>query len=838
MKKVLLIALTVLLAVGSAYAVPAKRGIWRTLTLKDGTRVAATLKGDEFVSYYQANDGRAFQEIDGEVQAVDLQTLSVEHQKRAKARNQERVRRRVGTAPEGGYHGQKKGLVILVEFTDVKFTYDKTTFEDYFNKVGYNDYGMHGSVHDYFYEQSYGEFDLEFDVVGPITASHNAYYYSKAINPSCSRVATLVNQLCKEVDNEVDFSKYDWNKDGTVDQVYVIYAGWGAAQGADGTIWPHEYSVSAGDEIPYLTGENVTIDTYGISCELMGSSGSQIDGIGTSCHEFSHCLGLPDFYDTRKDGDNFGMHTWSLMDYGSYNGDGNGQCPSGYTAYERWVSGWLTPVELSGSCQIGDMPAIEDSPVAYVVYNDKNPDEYYLLANHQMTGFDECAYGHGLLVLHVDYNSNAWGNNAVNNEPEHQRMTIVPADNVQSIYSLSGDPFPGTSGNRELTDESTPAATLYNVNLDGSKFMGKPITDIVEANGLITFNFMGGVEVDAPVAKAAANITETGFTANWEAVSGAQEYTVLLTRLLPEPTPWDYLVFYENFEGFYNKISSTKTDVSDKLDDYTTLPGWTGSKLYRSPKNLRIGNTTEDGYIMSPVFDQPSQNAITIAISPLSTSASNTGELELEIYAVDYDQSVTTTISNIPVSSDTSGSTWLMSLPGWTYGSFKIGVKAPAPGIYLSLLIAFDGSYSWDDFPDDEEDEESAPASVKSTFQSRVNLSANEIQWSAAPSLAAQKASAPRKERAEDNSFYTTTGTSYNFENLEPGDYRYKVRVRTAEGYSPWSEEISVELVDGIQTLKSDSSTQGRTYYIDGRVATSSLRPGLYIRDGKKFIVK
>ena len=830
MKKILLIALTLLLAVGSMYAVPAKRGIWKTLTLKDGSRVEAMLKGDEFVNYYQANDGRAFQEIDGGAQIVDLQSLSLEHQKRAKARNQERVRRRIGTAAEGGYHGQKKGLVILVEFTDVKFTYDKATFTDYFNKVGYSDYGMHGSVHDYFYEQSYSSFDLEFDVVGPITAGHNAYYYSLETR----RVCTLVNDLCKAVDSEVDFSIYDWDDDGEVDQVYVIYAGWGAAQGASGTIWPHESSVQYADGGAYTTDDGVTINTYGISCELMGNSGAQIDGIGTSCHEFSHCLGLPDFYDTRDNGNNFGMHTWSLMDYGCYNGDNNGQCPSGYTAYERWFSGWLTPTELSGSCQIADMPAIEDEPVAYIVYNDNQPDEYYLLANHQLKGFDTAAYGHGLLVIHTDYSSSAWSNNTVNNDPDHQRMTIIPADNEQSYYSLTGDPFPGTESVTELTDDSTPAATLYNNNINDTKFMGKPITDIVEANGLITFNFMGGVEVDAPVAKAAANITETGFTANWEAVSGGLEYTVQLTHILPPPTPWDYLVFYENFENFYNKVSSTKTDISDQLDTYTKLPGWTGSKLYRSPKYLRIGNTTEDGYIMSPVFEQPSQDAISIAITPLSTSASNTGELELEIYAVDYDQSITGTISNIPVSSDTSGTTWLMHLDDWTYGSFQVGVNAPAPGIYLSLLAVFDGSYTWDDFPDDEEDEESAPAFVKGASLHHVNLSADEIQWSAAP-----KASAPRKARSEEYSYYTTTGTNYTFSGLEPGDYSYRVRVRTAEGYSPWSESVSVELVDGIQSLKSDSSaTDGKTYHIDGRLATGSLRPGLYIRDGKKFIVK
>ena len=242
MKKSLLLLMVFTLLAGAAMAVPAKRGIKKTLTLKDGSRVEATLTGDEHVNYYKTADGKALQLVGEAYRYVNIDSLNQLRAKRIQERNKVRAaRRRAGTAPEGGYHGQKKGLVILVEFNDVSFTYDKATFNDYFNKVGFNLQGIHGSVHDYFLEQSYGQFDLEFDIVGPVAAGHNAYYYST----DNKRVATLVNNLCKEVDSEVDFNKYDWDGDGTVDQVYVIYAGYGAAQGAEGTIWPHEWSVRA-----------------------------------------------------------------------------------------------------------------------------------------------------------------------------------------------------------------------------------------------------------------------------------------------------------------------------------------------------------------------------------------------------------------------------------------------------------------------------------------------------------------------------------------------------------------------------------------------------------------
>lgn len=185
------------------------------------------------------------------------------------------------------------------------------------------------------------------------------------------------------------------------------------------------------------------------------------------------------------------MNYWSLLDYGCYCGDGYKPC--GYTSYERWASGWLEPTELNDSTAVKDMQPLVNSPEAYVVYNDKNANELYLLENRQYLKSDYEIYGHGLLVLHVDYDEYTWWTNQVNTTADHQRCTIIAADNSYSTYTLGGDPFPGTSNVTSLTDETTPAATLYNTNTDGKKFMHKPITNISESSdGLISFDFMGG----------------------------------------------------------------------------------------------------------------------------------------------------------------------------------------------------------------------------------------------------------------------------------------------------------------------------------------------------------
>ena len=256
-----------------------------------------------------------------------------------------------------------------------------------------------------------------------------------------------------------------------------------------------------------------TIDTYAVSSELCGTSGSTMDGIGTACHEFSHCLGFYDHYDTSYDG-GFGMNCWDLMDAGCYCGENvNGECPSGFTAYERWVAGWLEFTELKEPATITDMPSLQDSPTAYIIYNEGNENECFILENRQNSGwFKYFAYYttcHGMLVTHVDFDQEVWDYNEINNDAKHQRMSIIPANNNygtltgatgEKSYNVTetqarGHLFPGYKKVTELTNTShqSKGGKLFNKNTDGTYYMNKPITEITEsADGLISFNFMGG----------------------------------------------------------------------------------------------------------------------------------------------------------------------------------------------------------------------------------------------------------------------------------------------------------------------------------------------------------
>lgn len=582
--------LATLLAVLSmaALAVPAKR-VQRTLSLPDGTQVLATLTGDETFHYWLTSDGRAFVTDSADcLSEMDATQARQMLRTKARANNERRMargtrRKSAWGAEQNPVSGERKGLVILVNFSNLTMRHTQADYEAYFNQEGYSENGCEGSVRDYFLSQSYGEFALDFDVVGPVTVSKPYSYYGKNDSYGDDKyAATMVAEAVNQVAPSLDLKRYDWDGDGYVDQVYVVYAGYGEHAGASSsTIWPHEFELSAaasqlGDGPGALTFGGVTIDTYACSCELRGSTGSTMDGIGTACHEFSHCLCIPDMYDTS--GSAFGMDSWDLMDYGSYNGaDGCGECPAPYTSYERMYCGWLTPVELTDPCAVRDMPALVDEPVAYLIRNSNGryPGEYYLLENHQQEGWDTYAEGHGMLVLHVDFSSQAWADNEVNATASHQRMTIIPADNRLSHYNLSGDTWPGTSGKTALTDTSTPAARLYNANASGQKLLSHPITEISERDGKVSFLFDGGFVVGTPdLSLREGSVTATGFVVEWTAVPDASDYEVRLVTLDAEGrTVSTYTRFTVSTQSTFETLEAGNTYVVSVRARQYGVPG-------------------------------------------------------------------------------------------------------------------------------------------------------------------------------------------------------------------------------------------------------------------------
>ena len=587
MKKLFLLLSLVIMTI-SASAVPAKRGLWKSVTLADGTEVRVQLIGDEHGHFWQAADGSAYRKADNGDFYVEVnvqQTIAKAKARRAKVNAKRVAKREFGHS--GSFLGEKKAIMILANFTDTKFkaSNDNALYQKIANEENFSEGKFKGSMADYFKAQSRGNFVLDFDIVGPVTVSHPYAYYGKNDeDENDMRPTELIIEAVNLAKQQVpDWTQYDWDGDGYVDQVYVVYAGKGEADGGnENTIWPHAWTLSEGVEYgygsgPVTVGTGLVVDSYACGGELDGMTG-QIGGIGTMCHEYSHCLGYPDFYDIDYSGGQ-GMLSWDLMDMGSYNGDG--YQPAGYTSYERWFAGWEEPVVLEDEdVTVEDMKPLQNGGESYIIYNKRNRNEYFLLENRQYAGWDESLDAAGLLILHVDYNASVWENNGPNDNPNHQRMTWVPASKKYQYQSYRGekefyisekDVFPYGNNNSFNKDFGT-MAKLYNKNSNDTYYLSSSVEQITQnADGTISFNFVAnydGSDPDEPYIK--------------PTVEGA--------------------LFYESFDQCDGK-GGNDGDWSGQIANgefLTDNAGWTAEKAYGASQCAKFGTASVNGEATTP----------------------------------------------------------------------------------------------------------------------------------------------------------------------------------------------------------------------------------------------
>ena len=472
--------MTVLTAVTIySYAVPAYRG-WQQRTLTDGTPVTVRLVGDEAYHHWETQDGKiATMLSNGKFVVSNEQAPSKEQV--VKLRKAAAARRNINMARKNyGAIQPTKLLVILVNFSDksMKSTHNKAFFENLLN-------GSFPSVQDYFKQSSGNNYEPVFDVFGPYTLDRNmAYYGANDSNGDDEHPDQMVVDACaKAYADGCNFSNYDTNGDGKVDNIYVIYAGYGEAAGAPAnTIWPHSWEIYSKNVTGTLTYNGKTLGHYACSAELSGKSGSNSDGVGTFAHEFSHVIGLPDYYDT-----DYGTNSdngvtpgeWTLMDQGSYNG--SGQYPPLYSAYDKYFMGWMTPKFLAKD-EVKNVTLTTTWNDNYQITGGAsrvactNTSTVYYIENRQKSGYDQYLPGHGMVVWKVQYNATRWNNNDLNNTAGTLRYTIIPADGKTKNYGDGADPFPGTKNKKTWT----PAT-------------GCAITNITESAGNITFKYNGGV---------------------------------------------------------------------------------------------------------------------------------------------------------------------------------------------------------------------------------------------------------------------------------------------------------------------------------------------------------
>ena len=476
-------------------AIPAKRGIWRTITTKDGTQMKVELRGNEYKHYWQSEDGQCFtKDTDGQFVRTELETIRLQasnNKARIQGSNGPLHSHVASTADGLGEYG-KSGMgsvnslgevtipVILVNFADVAFKEDHTIekMNRYFNEENYSEEsGCVGSARDYFVSQSFGLFKPSFPVIAQVTLDKGyAEYGENNSQDNDKNVMAMVREaIAQAVQQGVDFSQYYVNN--SVPLVSFIYAGKGEASGGDkNTIWPHQLDLNS--YTSRMSGYAFKSYFVGNELDAYGS----LDGIGTFCHEFGHGLGLPDFYCTNYSYDNesaFG--NWSIMDSGCYLN--NGRAPIGYTAYERSYLGWLHIPEVTEpqGVVLGD-PCVEGSVPAVLFRNPANEKEYFIFENRQIGTWYFNEQGSGLMVSRFSYSRDRWNENTLNNVKDSKRAMVVTADNAKLYYSASQS---NLYGNNKI---NVATWTYYNK----STCEDAPIYKVMKHNDrTVSFNFKG-----------------------------------------------------------------------------------------------------------------------------------------------------------------------------------------------------------------------------------------------------------------------------------------------------------------------------------------------------------
>ena len=536
-------------------AAPARKGLLN-LRLPDGTVVQAYLTGDEhghlvltpdgcslvqdaegwwcYARYdfygHRLNTGEHAGDPDtpGEIIAAsrNIPYQLIRQRRNARIRSalplRQREMARTRSRESGGI---RHGLIILAQFQDTPFTYSKTDFENLINGPGPE------TALSYFKDQWKDSYTFRFDITEPVLLPHDfAYYGANNEDGEDEKAAEMIVDACTAVGPEVDFSTYDNDGDGKVDNVFVFFSGSNESEGAgDNRIWPHMWYVESGAGITYRR-DGVLVDNYACTSELRMDANrttyTTLATIGTFCHEYTHTFGIPDLYDTDdEDSGGYSEAMWNcidLMDAGNHNDDG--KTPPNYRAVERWF------FEMSNGKPLTEgvhtlHPVQENGDYYYMLTDDES--EIYLFECRQASGWDAYIGGSGLLIYHLDWSQrpagestsagknvtawNRWELNEVNARPEHQCIDLIEPDpearqryqtavknrNYAAIYTLASHAYWPFEDVSIFTCDTDPSFTFWS---DTPSPLG--LTDIRQnADGSVSFTFFNAQEDKAPAVK-------------------------------------------------------------------------------------------------------------------------------------------------------------------------------------------------------------------------------------------------------------------------------------------------------------------------------------------------
>jgi M6 family metalloprotease-like protein len=474
-------------------------------------------------------------------------------------------------------NGNPHFLVFLFSYADVPFSFSNDVFSRMLNEPGFSDDGATGSVAYFYSENSWGQFQPVFDVVGPIQLPGNRAEYGGP-DGDAGKMFTEGAVIADQQYN-IDFSQYDFDNNGEVDNLYGFFAGYDQAQGGpEECVWSHASSIAWRN----IVLDGTKIGGYACSSELKWNWGTQRVGIGTFVHEFGHVLGLPDFYDT--DGESNGAgHTpggWSTMAGGAYNNDG--RTPPLFGAMEREMLGWCSiPVCPEGAVTLEKIQANKDNP-GYKI-DSPTPNEFFVIEYREQIGFDAFLPGSGMLIWHVDKSDNGfsfvsgsdtynftyntlWGWNSVNNVEGHPCYDLVESGSSSIV---------GGDVSMDAAHMWSSVTNIFDPHAWSGESCNSTISNIVNHGNYATFDNGGACEVEAtPVARffddsdfigAMVGLPEGEFS-----VSGLNNFCLpedVISSIEVEPGYKVTVYTDDNFEGTSATFTANSNYVGNSLND-------------------------------------------------------------------------------------------------------------------------------------------------------------------------------------------------------------------------------------------------------------------------------
>ena len=506
-------------------------------------------------------------------------------------------------APKGKIYS----LTLLVDFSDQKAPVSVADVEEWLNKEGFNRDGCNGSVRDYYLDVSNGQLDLTNEVYGWYRAKHPKSWYESLQGYTGSD--SLMKEVFAYFDSQVDYSRYDNDKDGTTEAINIVYAGPGQTWGQG--LWPHSgWSNEKRDGVK-LTHHQMT--------DMPGKF-----SIYVFVHESGHMIfGWPDLY-------------W-YGDYCTMGNRANDLNPVAINDFYRADQGWIPFVDVTSE----DI-SLETTKPGEVCYRHKNParpDKEGLVWSYvRNTGRNKVLKGSGLLMQHYDFSIGA------NSSADKLGLRIVHAsaagkstDNVSDQW-----PSPGSTANTffsysaypEFSDDKYPAIRWYN----GSK-TGLKITDIGTPGETLTFCIGGNCPAqESSSSTGIASSSSSAIVSSSSSVPKPESSSAVEMKIekiafdvtLPIDNNYAYVTLDLKGDDVAKILNIKKSEIADKVKFYGVEPDGT---LNSRTTGEGTGHWFDkDGKIVA--WD-PNGTSIVYSNADLSTMTTKIGHMPNKVYAGD-----------------------------------------------------------------------------------------------------------------------------------------------------------------------------------------------------------